>query len=186
VVATVLPVLVAAGMVQGGVCKAPARVGSSEELTMRLRLVVEVRSADGRPVPYVDVRFVDTAPPASARGMGIRVGSTDLNGALNILVVHTCPDYFRKDRRADVGTFDIIVSRQITHAAIECLPRKDDESLLRVSVVAESETIIISSDESRQFEEPPNNAMKLTRGGWRRSGAWYPRSPRCRGSEVPG
>jgi len=22
---------------------------------------------------------------------------------------------------------------------------------------------------------PPNNAMKLTRGGWRRSGAWYPR-----------
>ncbi len=162
-VAAMLALLSAAGVQRNPVCTAPTRTGASEALTMRLRLLVEVRSADGRPVPYVDVRFLDTAPPPSARGMGVRVGSTDETGTLNTVVVHTWPDYFRNDRRSDVGTFDIIVAEQVTHAAVECLPRKGDESLLTVRVVAESETIIISSQESRQRGEPPNKRMQLTK-----------------------
>ena len=65
-VAAMLALLAAAGVQWNPVCTAPTRTGASEALTMRLRLLVEVRSADGRPVPYVDVRFLDTAPPPSA------------------------------------------------------------------------------------------------------------------------
>jgi hypothetical protein len=111
---------------------------------MRLRLTVQVRSAAGKPVQHVDVRFRDTAPPPQAREEGLRLGSTDENGKLSTLVVHTWPDYFRTDRRPDVGTFDIIVATQITHAAVECLPREADEWRLAITIVAESETIIIS------------------------------------------
>jgi len=64
---------------------------------------------------------------------------------LETVLNHTWPDYFRSDRRPDAGTFDIVVAEsQIFHAAVECLPLLGQERVLKVSVVATSDVIVIS------------------------------------------
>jgi hypothetical protein len=132
-----------------GACSAPARVGAGDGLSMRLRLVVEVRSPESQPSAHVTIRFLDTAPPPFERGVGRILGTTDQNGLFQATLSHTWPDYFRPDRRPDAGTFDIIVSEnQVFHATVECLPLEGPERVLKLKVVARSDVIIISKVEA--------------------------------------
>jgi hypothetical protein len=132
------------GVAAPATCKPPTRTSSTDYLLMRLRLHVEVRSAEGKPSSNVTVRFIDTAPSPAERGEGRVVGTTDESGVVDTLVFQKWPDYFRQARRPDSGTFDIVVANQVFHAAVECLPEQAGEHTMSISVVATSDVIIIT------------------------------------------
>jgi hypothetical protein len=158
-----LAVLILAMSPPTSLCTPPARSGSGDALTMRLHLIVEVKSPDGLPSPGIIVRFIDTAPRPHERGLGLVLGSTDLKGVFESTVTHVWPDYFSPARRPDAGTFDIMVAEeQIFHAAVECLPLQGQERMLKLSVVATSNVIVIT-EALKRATTPPNKRMQLTK-----------------------
>ncbi len=116
-------------------CVVPPRTGAGLELSVKLKISLELRLPSGEPVPNARVLFLDTAPAPPDRGCGELVGHTDAAGKLEAVFPFSWADYFATDRRPDAGTFDILVADRVIHGSVECLPREGEKLHVAVGVL---------------------------------------------------